>query len=136
MGSIKSGNRKPRERKEVTVKSQLYQFRLHPDNVDEAWLMNVIEHYKAQNIPLRRLALEGIAALEQHPISEHQIYASATDVKTIRDMVQWLVDQAQAGNLGGGGSRGKRIKQAVFEAPEHVREMINHYLDGGISDED
>lgn len=134
MGSKTSGNRTQRTSKRNELKSSLFQFRLHPDNPDERWAMDMIDFYARQGKGLRQVFVECMGASHDHAIEDAPIIAHKHDVADIRDMVKWLYEQAVAGNLGGG--RGKKSKEKAFEAPAHLQDMLNHYLDGGISDDD
>lgn len=98
--------------------------------------MERIDHYEKQGLPLRKLVLELMAAFEDRRLTPQRLEVAPQDVQHIRDSVNWLVEQVQSGNLGGGSSTRKRIKDKLYAAPAHVQDMLNHYMDGGISSED
>lgn len=137
MGSKKSGNRTPREKKDYGVKSRLFQFRLHPEDAEEAWAMDRVAYYMQRGFTLRRLFVEALAALDDVQLPERSVIATSEDVARTRQAVEWLVEQVQSGAFSApAGGRGKRIKEKIAEAPKQIQEMLHHYMDGGLTIDD
>jgi len=136
MGSHKSGNHQPREQKSPDEKSRLYQFRLHPDNPDEAWAMERLEAYRKQGLSLRQWAVEAVALTEDMGLPVREVAVNAQDVLDIKDALQWLMEQLESGAFAGGGRRtGGRQKKV--NVPQSVVKTLERYMGGGmVSDDD
>lgn len=135
MGNHRSGNHQPRNtKKSPGEKSRLYQFRLHPDNADEAWLMERITHHERQGLPLRRLFAECMAAFEEFVLPENVIEARSVDIHEMNMTLQWIAEQIQNGGLSSNAP--KRTKQKALQVPEAVRNTLDRYLGNGISMDD
>lgn len=135
MGNHKSGNRQSRNtKKSPEEKSRLYQFRLHPDNADEAWLMERITHYEQRGLPLRRLFAECMAVMEDVELPEHSAEIGSKDFHELKLTVQWIAEQIQNGGLSSNAPR--RTKQKAIQVPEAVRNTLDRYLGNGISMDD
>lgn len=136
MGSEKSGNKEPREKSPPEMQSRLVQFRLNPKNQNERWALERIDYYKAQGEGLKELFMRLLRDHENAEYVEPTVIASAGDVVDIKQIVQYIADKIESGELGS--SNGKRRRKPEPEIPisNATRAMLDRHLVGGLLEDD
>lgn len=133
----RSGNRTPREKKPDDEKSKLVQFRLHPDNVEEAWAMERITHYRKNGMSLRQLFVDALAAYEDLHLPVRTIDVAGSDVLEIKDLLQYIAEKLANGEwVQGETKKRKTMKHRNIDLPDAVRNTIDRYIGGGLTDDE
>lgn len=133
----RSGNRTPREKKPESEKSKLFQFRLHPDNVEEAWAMERIKHYNDNGLGLRGLFIEAIASYEGRKMPVRTVDVNGSDVLEIKDLLQYIAEKLANGEwVQGDMKKQKSTKTRNIELPDAVRNTLDRFIGGGMTDDE
>lgn len=131
-----SGNFTPRDKKPDDEKSKLVQFRLHPDNVDEAWALERIDHYRDNGLSLRSLFVEALAAYEGRRMPVRSVDVTGSDVLEIKDIVQYIAEKLDSGEWSQGRPAKRKTREREVNLPDAVRSTLDRYIGGGLTDED
>ena len=122
----------PNPRKNKESKSHVYQFRLNPENENEALMIDVIERQKANGDTIRIFV--GNLIQRYHNAGEPQLEIKRGEFAELRRVVEWIADQIESGGITQ--SKSKPKKQAKVQMPSAIADTLSRYMNMGISNGD
>jgi len=145
MGNAQSGNRRPKQRAAPEDKSRPVTIRLNPRKDEHRWALAYLEQFDREQLQVDEgnrwtrgdLLVDALQAREGLERTEPIVVASASDVVHIRQIVEYLMDKVESGELGGGsGRKSSRRRAPAVEITAELRETVDRYVQGGLSSAD
>lgn len=144
MGNERSGNRKPKRKADPADKSRPITIRLNPRKPEHRWALDYLEEFDREQLQVdedNRLARGDLivdalmvrAGIER---TEPTVIARAEDVQQIRQIVEYLMDKVESGELGSGGKRQPKRREQSIKITSELRETVDRYITGGLSGAD
>lgn len=143
MGGKASGNRRDRKKLPPELKSRTVQFRLDPKKEAEghAWALERTEYYTDQYLSVGKQTAEFyidlLLCFENRERVEPTVLAGAGDIVDIKQLVQYIADKIETGELVRPASgKPRRKKEQQVELSDSMRATLDKYISGGLLGDD
>lgn len=141
MGSAQSGNRRPKRRAAPEDKSRAVTIRLNPRREEHRWALAYLEQFDREQLQVDEasrwtrgdLIVDALMTRAGVERTEPTVIARAEDVLHIRQIVEYLMDKVESGELGSGARKQSRRREPAVMITAELRETVDRYVQGGLS---